>query len=108
LKLKESLRKEYFEIIYESEVSNRIDGNSINQNIRILCKCNSKTSAELLKNEKTVNVPSINFLVHELDQNNTEVSVVDPLIAMTPVQAEKMGQAAAKLHGMLKNVMGNL
>ena len=108
LKLRKSLRKECFEIISEGEVSDRIDGKSINQNVRVLCKCNSKTSAELLKNEKAVYVPSINFLVHESDQNNTEVTVIDPLIVMTPIQAERMGQVAAKLREMLKNVIRNL
>ena len=108
LKLREALGKKWFEIIAESEVSDRLNGESINQNVCFLCKCNSKTSAGLLKNEKAVYVPSINLLVHELDQNNTEITVIDPVISMTPIQAVRMGQVAAKLGEMLKNVIRNL
>ncbi len=108
LKLRESLSKEWFEIISESEVPDRVDGNFINQNVRILCKCNSKKSAELLINEKTVYVPSINFLVYESDINDTEVTVIDPFIAMTPGQAVRMGQVVVKLREMVKNVIRNL
>ena len=108
LKLKESLSKECFEIISENEMSDIPDAGSASRYVRVLCKCDSKTSSELLQNEKAVSVPSINFLVHELDPNNTEVTVIDPLITMTSIQAERMDQIPTKLREMLKNVIHNL
>ncbi len=108
LKLEESLRKEYFEIISEGKVPDNTESSSTNQDTRLLCECNSKISAELLKNQKAFYVPKVNLLVHELDKGTTQVTGIDPQIAMTPIQLERMGVAAVKLSKMLKNVIRNL
>ena len=108
LKLVRSLRKECFEIISEGKVPDNAQSSSTNKDTRLLYECNSNISAELLKNTKALYIPRVNLLVHELDQDNTEVTGIDPQIAMTPIQLERMGGAAVKLSEMLRNVMRNL
>jgi len=108
LKLRESLSKECFEIISENEMSDIPDDRFADRYLRVLCNCNSKISAELLKDEKAVFVPSTSFLVHEIDKNITEVTAIDPTIAMTPLQAERMGQVVTKLREMVRNIIRNL
>ncbi len=108
LKLKKSLSRECFEIISESEVFGSARGDSFKKYVRVLCRCNSKISNELLKNEEVAYVPAINFLVLESGQNISEVTTVDPLLTMTPDQAERMERVASKLREMVKNVIRNL
>ncbi len=108
LKLGESLRNECFEIISEDNMPDKADVKPKNQNVRLLCECNSKTTEELLENAKAFYIPRVNFLVHELDHNNTDVTGIDPQISMTPNQLERMGVVAPELSKMLKNVIRNL
>jgi uncharacterized protein (DUF302 family) len=105
LKLRESLSRERFEIISEDDVSYIAGVDAVRQNVRLLCKCNTEYSAAILKNEKALSVPVINILLHEINQNSTEVTFIDPQLSLTPIQVSRVGQAAVKISKTVKKAI---
>lgn len=79
------------------------------QRYTILGACNPKFAHQaLLAEDKIGTMLPCNVIVQETPEGKVEVAAVDPMASMMAVQNETLGDVAAQVQGMLKDVIEGL
>ena len=111
IKVAEELKKEGFGVLTEIDVKETLK-KKLNVDFRkykILGACNPPFAYKALQAEPNIGVLlPCNVVVQEIDAENTEVSIVNPLVSMQNVEnknlAEIAGDVSQKLNRVLENI----
>ncbi len=111
VKVADELKKEGFGILTEIDVKatlkNKLDVDF--RKYKILGACNPPFAYKALQAERNIGVLlPCNVIVQELDELNTEVSVVNPLVSMQNVNNESLAPVAGEVAEKLKRVLENI
>ena len=110
-KVKEELAKEGFGILTDIDIKSTFK-NKLNinfNNYRILGACNPDLAYEALKAENKIGTMlPCNVIVQEHDNDEVEVSAVDPVASMMSVGNDELGDVAMAVQTKLKRVIDSL
>ena len=107
----EALKREGFGIITEIDVKKTMKEKigADFRNYRILGACNPKLAHEALQVEDKVGTMlPCNVVVQDAGGGKTEVAAIDPVASMQAIDNPKLREAAARVQGMLKQVIDSL
>ena len=105
------LKKEGFGILNEIDMKatlkNKLDVDF--KNYKILSACNPQFAYKALLMEDKIGIfLPCNVIVEEHETGTIEVAAVDPIISMSAVENEALGEIADEVQQRLKNVIENL
>ena len=105
------LKKEGFGVLTEIDVKetlkNKIDVDF--KKYKILGACNPHFAYKALQSEDKIGVfLPCNVIVEEHENGEIEVSAVDPIASMSPVENKTLGNLAAEVQQSLMNVIDRL
>lgn len=110
-KVKEELAKEGFGVLTDIDIKSTFK-NKLNinfNNYRILGACNPDLAYEALKAENKIGTMlPCNVIVQEHDNDEVEVSAVDPVASMMSVGNDELGDVAMAVQTKLKRVIDSL
>lgn len=111
IKVEEELKKEGFGVLTEIDVQatfkKKLDVDF--KKYKILGACNPTIAHEALNSEDKLGVLlPCNIIVQENDDNKIEVSAVNPLVAMSTVENESLGEFAKMVTEKLQNVLDRI
>src|SRR5690606_32353710 len=109
--VKEELAKEGFGVLTDIDIKSTFK-NKLNinfNNYRILGACNPDLAYEALKAENKIGTMlPCNVIVQEHDNDEVEVSAVDPVASMMSVGNDELGDVAMAVQTKLKRVIDSL
>lgn len=110
-KVTDGLKKEGFGVLTQIDVQDtlkkKLDVDF--KKYRILGACNPHFAYEALKAEDKIGAMlPCNIIVQEHENNEVEVSAVDPVASMMAVQNEKLNTVAGEVRAKLEKVISNL
>ena len=105
------LKKEGFGILTEINIQEtlkkKIDVDF--KKYKILGACNPHFAHKALKSEDKIGLfLPCNVVVEENEDGNVEVSIVDPIASMSPVENKELGGLASEVQLKLMNVINNI
>lgn len=107
----EELQKEGFGVLTQIDVKETLK-KKIDVDFRkykILGACNPVFAHKALSAEPHIGTMlPCNIIVQESDNNQTEVSAIDPIASMMAVKNDSLGETAMQVHDKLKKVIENL
>ena len=111
VKVEEELKKESFGVLTEIDVQatlkKKLDVDF--RKYKILGACNPPFAHKALTAEDKVGVLlPCNVIVQELENNNVEVAIVNPIDSMQSVKNDKLGQIASEVTEKLKRVLDKI
>lgn len=111
VKVADELKKEGFGVLIEIDVKatlkNKLDVDF--RKYKILGACNPPFAYKALQTERSIGVLlPCNVVVQEIDEFNTEVSVVNPIVSMQNVNNENLAPVAMEIAEKLKRVLENI
>ena len=110
-KVTEELKKEGFGILTEIDVKEtlkkKLDVDF--KPYKILGACNPPFAHKALQSEEQIGLMlPCNVIVYVNEQNETIVTVIDPIASMQAVNNDKLGEVAETIQSKLKNVIDSL
>lgn len=110
-KVTEELKKEGFGILTEIDVKEtlkkKLDVDF--KPYKILGACNPPFAHKALQSEEQIGLMlPCNVIVYVKEQNETIVTVIDPIASMQAVNNDKLGEVAETIQSKLKNVIDSL
>jgi uncharacterized protein (DUF302 family) len=111
IKIEEELKKESFGVLTEIDVQatfkKKLDVDF--RKYKILGACNPPFAHKALTAEDKVGVLlPCNVIVQELENNNVEVAIVNPIDSMQSVKNDKLGEIASEVTDKLKRVLNKI
>jgi uncharacterized protein (DUF302 family) len=111
VKVEEELKKESFGVLTEIDVQatlkKKLDVDF--RKYKILGACNPPFAHKALTAEDKVGVLlPCNVIVQELENNNVEVAIVNPIDSMQSVKNDKLGEIASEVTEKLKRVLDKI
>lgn len=111
IKVEEELKKESFGVLTEIDVQatfkKKLDVDF--RKYKILGACNPPFAHKALTAEDKVGVLlPCNVIVQELENNNVEVAIVNPIDSMQSVKNDKLGKIASEVTDKLKRVLNKI
>jgi uncharacterized protein (DUF302 family) len=111
IKVEEELKKESFGVLTEIDVQatfkKKLDVDF--RKYKILGACNPPFAHKALTAEDKVGVLlPCNVIVQELENNNVEVAIVNPIDSMQSVKNDKLGEIASEVTDKLKRVLDKI
>jgi uncharacterized protein (DUF302 family) len=111
IKVEEELKKESFGVLTEIDVQatfkKKLDVDF--RKYKILGACNPPFAHKALTAEDKVGVLlPCNVIVQELENNNVEVAIVNPIDSMQSVKNDKLGEIATEVTDKLKRVLDKI
>jgi uncharacterized protein (DUF302 family) len=111
IKVEEELKKESFGVLTEIDVQatfkKKLDVDF--RKYKILGACNPPFAHKALTAEDKVGVLlPCNVIVQELENNNVEVAIVNPIDSMQSVKNDKLGEIASEVTDKLKRVLNKI
>jgi uncharacterized protein (DUF302 family) len=111
IKVEEELKKESFGVLTEIDVQatfkKKLDVDF--RKYKILGACNPPFAHKALTAEDKVGVLlPCNVIVQELENNNVEVAIVNPIDSMQSVKNDKLGEIATEVTDKLKRVLAKI
>ena len=110
-KVTEELKKEGFGVLTQIDIQDTLKKklNVDFKKYRILGACNPHFAHEALKAEDKIGAMlPCNVIVQEHENNNVEVSAVDPVASMMAVKNKKLSAVANEVRAKLEKVITNL
>ena len=110
-KVTEELKKEGFGVLTQIDIQDTLKKklNVDFKKYRILGACNPHFAHEALKAEDKIGAMlPCNVIVQEHENNNVEVSAVDPVASMMDVKNKKLSAVANEVRAKLEKVISNL
>ena len=110
-KVEEELKKEGFGVLTEIDVQatfkKKLDVDF--KKYKILGACNPSIAHNALSSEDKLGVLlPCNIIVQENDDNKIEISAINPLVAMSTVENESLGEFAKMVTTKLQNVLDRI
>ena len=111
IKVEEELKKESFGVLTEIDVQatfkKKLDVDF--RKYKILGACNPPFAHKALTAEDKAGVLlPCNVIVQELENNNVEVAIVNPIDSMQSVKNDKLGEIASEVTDKLKRVLDKI